>query len=376
MPDGFNYRFWLHAHSHVMLLGWLFNALFANLLAAFVPPDRQPRYRTLFWVLQAAVLGMLLTFPVQGYAAFSIAFSTLHMVAAYVFAWRFLTDTRTVADRFASRWVQWGLWFMVLSSAGPFALGAIKANGLGRTHWYDLAVYFYLHFQYNGWLVFAAAGLFFRWAAANRIPFRTTDAGRFFVCMAAACVPAYALSALWTQPPVWVYAVGLAAAGLQIVGLVFFLRSLRGTAPALRAATGVFTGRLWAVAFWAFLLKTVLQGALAFPAMAQLSYAQRNIVIAYLHLVFIGLLSFFLIGLAAQLRLLNAGSRWVRVGVLFWISSFVLHEVLLVAQPFVPEINVWFYPAMLGVSAAMWLSVVLLGWGSRRLPPTSAGRFE
>ncbi|MCU0355278.1 MAG: hypothetical protein MUD08_16310, partial [Cytophagales bacterium] len=86
MPDGFNYRFWLHAHSHVMLLGWLFNALFANLLAAFVPPDRQPRYRTLFWVLQAAVLGMLLTFPVQGYAAFSIAFSTLHMVAAYVFA--------------------------------------------------------------------------------------------------------------------------------------------------------------------------------------------------------------------------------------------------------------------------------------------------
>ncbi|MCU0791940.1 MAG: hypothetical protein MUE42_03620, partial [Opitutaceae bacterium] len=64
---GFAYGHWLHAHSHTAFLGFVFNAFFAFALTRFVPAGERPAYRKLFVVLVVAVLGMLVTFPIQGY---------------------------------------------------------------------------------------------------------------------------------------------------------------------------------------------------------------------------------------------------------------------------------------------------------------------
>lgn len=91
---GLRYGYVLHAHSHVAFLGWIFNAFIALALAHFVVPAERPRYRRVFLVAQVAVAGMLLTYPVQGYAAASIASSTLHMICAAVFAVKLLRRHR------------------------------------------------------------------------------------------------------------------------------------------------------------------------------------------------------------------------------------------------------------------------------------------
>jgi hypothetical protein len=84
--DGVVYSYVLHAHSHVMFLGWVFNVL----IIAFTTEFAEVRgFKILFWFLQFCVLGMLISFPLQGYGVFSITFSTLHTFAALVFIIQF-----------------------------------------------------------------------------------------------------------------------------------------------------------------------------------------------------------------------------------------------------------------------------------------------
>jgi len=104
------YPFWLHAHSHVVLLGWTFNALFLAVCAQFLPDQRSVAYNRLWVGFQVAVLGMLVFFPMQGYATSSIAFSTLHVVLSYYMVWRLRTDLRD-DRRLSARLLRWGLFF-------------------------------------------------------------------------------------------------------------------------------------------------------------------------------------------------------------------------------------------------------------------------
>src|SRR5690606_36682010 len=67
-PLGINYRFLPHAHSHVAMLGWVYLMLYVLFVHYFVP-EKKPVYNRLFWATQLAVLGMLFSFPFQGYAA-------------------------------------------------------------------------------------------------------------------------------------------------------------------------------------------------------------------------------------------------------------------------------------------------------------------
>ncbi|HEY4652331.1 MAG TPA: hypothetical protein VIG72_13000, partial [Pontibacter sp.] len=93
---GLNYKFLLHAHSHAALLGWLYPAVVISLLHAYLPPEVRNRkvYFRQFWLSQGAVLGMLLSFPVQGYGAVSITFSTAHILLSYWFIVRFRKDAK------------------------------------------------------------------------------------------------------------------------------------------------------------------------------------------------------------------------------------------------------------------------------------------
>ena len=85
-PIGFNYRFLTHAHSHVAMLGWVYLMLFTLIVHYFIP-EKKPIYNRLFWLTEVAVVGMMLSFPLQGYAAISISFSTLHIFCSYYFVY-------------------------------------------------------------------------------------------------------------------------------------------------------------------------------------------------------------------------------------------------------------------------------------------------
>ena len=67
------YKFFVHTHSHIALLGWVYLALTTLLYKLFVQNSNlDKKYEHVFWFTQFTLIGMLLTFPFKVYALFSI----------------------------------------------------------------------------------------------------------------------------------------------------------------------------------------------------------------------------------------------------------------------------------------------------------------
>lgn len=79
-----NFRYVVHAHSHIALLGWVYLGLSALIYKMYFSEAKKGKtYKRIFWFTQITLLGMLFTFPFTGYAALSITFSTLFLFARF-----------------------------------------------------------------------------------------------------------------------------------------------------------------------------------------------------------------------------------------------------------------------------------------------------
>src|SRR6187431_1834301 len=114
---GLIYPYWLHAHSHIMFLGWVFNVLYLAYVLEFIPSAKHKRYQTLFIVMQVLLLGMLVSFPIQGYGAVSITISTLHTVSVGIFYAWFFRDTRDNDKIISLKYARMSLIFFLISAA-------------------------------------------------------------------------------------------------------------------------------------------------------------------------------------------------------------------------------------------------------------------
>jgi len=326
-----NYKYLLHAHSHFAFSGWITTALFTALVYILsrsgVVIGRA--YTYMFRLLQVSSFGMLLSFPVQGYGAVSIFFSALGMVFSWWFAWRYYRDMRrSTLPPLVCKWIGASLFFHVLSGAGPLMLAYCMTHHLGQAFYFN-SVYFFLHFQYNGWFTFALGGLLFHVAERYRVGVSGIMGRWFFRFMAMACIPAYCLSVLWMSPPKWVVALaawGAAAHGLALVIFVWLIWHSR------RQWSGLLSGGtkwLWRFSGMAWVIKISLQGLTVIPAMGNFAFGFRPVIIAYLHLVMLVFASLFLVGFFLREKLLDSRPGLWRYGFATFVSGVLLNEVFL-----------------------------------------------
>ncbi len=146
-PLPFNFKYMLHAHSHTMLLGWLLPALVLLIYRQW-DIEIPIAHKRIFYTMTLAVVGMLLSFPFQGYAAVSITFSTLHLWLSYVLLFKIFKLSRS--HGLSGKLLRTGIILFYLASIGPYSLGPLMANQMQSSPWYDQAIFFYLHFLYNG----------------------------------------------------------------------------------------------------------------------------------------------------------------------------------------------------------------------------------
>ncbi|MFC5269773.1 hypothetical protein [Adhaeribacter terreus] len=366
--EGINFKNFLHAHSHVALLGWLFSAFYLAFLPTYLPENhaRKKIYSWLFWLAQTSVLGMLISFPIQGYALFSITFSTLHILFSYAFIYRFLKDCKSselvkTQHKLSFRFIKASLFFLALSSLGPWVMGPIMATGNSFTELYYNAIYFYLHFQYNGWFTFAALGLFFWLLEHYQITFNRQKATVFFKLIFRACLPAYLLSVLWIKPDAWIYIIAGISALMQVIALVLFTRISLSFWPQLFRKLNSWSRALMLLAFTAFSLKILMQAVSAFPYFADLTYKLRHFIIGYLHLVLIGFVSLFLFGWFLQLGWISLRNRMAKIGLVAFLLAFLLTEGLLFLQGIfywaklgmIPHYDWWMFGLSVGLPAGL-----------------------
>ena len=325
---GINYTFFLHGHSHIMFLGWIFNALYIGFVNNHINESHHRFFGRLFLGLQLLVVAMLISFPIQGYGMFSILFSTLHTVGAIIFTFQFFRSTQSTTT---SIWyARIALLFFVLSAAGPFSLGYLMANDMG-TNWYFFSIYFYLHFQYNGFFLFGIMSLLLSVIEQKKIRFDSSRAKRIGLIMAIACVPAYLLSVLWSNPGYTFNIIGALSAVAQVIAFLMLITLVTDNGVELRKNLPKVSTAFLFIAGFAFAIKLILQFLSAAPAVAQMTIELRPIVIAYLHLVLLIVISLCLFVWYIEQNLIP---RFLASqAIALYILSFAGMEVALILAP-------------------------------------------
>lgn len=340
---GIRYTYFLHAHSHLMFLGWVFNILFLAFTEHHLAVRKMRQYAIFFGALQLLVVAMAISFPIQGYGVWSIIFSTLHTLAIMAFVPIFFV--RAKGDTTVSAWFARAAWiFFTISTAGPFSLGYLMANGMGNSVWYNFSIYYYLHFQYNGFFIFGILSLFFHLLESRKIPFSRRAALRFGKWTAFACVPAYTLSVLFAKPGLLFNWIGLLAATGQLIALGYFAQHVFRIRADLSRHFRPHVMILFKFAAVSFVAKNILQVVSAHSEVASMAYSMRPIVIGYLHLVLVGVVTFFLLGWYFDRQLLHY--KRAKAGIPLLVAGFLGSELCLVLLPWWSQLGIMTSPSL------------------------------
>ena len=285
----FDYLDWLETHSHVMFLGWATMALFYFILKKLKGNISNLTFLALI-LFEITVLALFVSFPSGGYGSWSVMLLSLNMAAGIILLIIIYRRSRGEKN-IGWKYIRSGLFFMAFSALGPLTLGPVIALGYRSSVWYNLLIYFYLHFQYNGWFFMALAGLYLLQAEMqeekNR---RFLELGRKIYILS--IILTYPLSLLnQGYSPVLNVLGGMGAIAQITFTVLFILRLVRpagNTTPEMKARVNI----LLLIAILVLLVKQVLQVLSSLPSLAEYAFSNRNIIIAYLHLVLIGFVSF------------------------------------------------------------------------------------
>ena len=354
-----DYKNMLHGHSHFAFGGWVMPALFGLILKNFPQLEQRVAFRhwrTIALLILLSAYGMLVTFPLMGYKLLSVFFSTLSIAASFYLAfviWKALPALKPSASL---KFLNAGLFYMVFSSIGPLATGPLIAMGKTGTPLYFDVIYFYLHFQYNGWFLFALLALFYQYIEKKGI---NTNGKKVFLLLNLSCIPTYFLSVLWHQPSIVFNIIGGLAALIQCFALVYLIKDAR-----LMKLGNRLVKFLLSLSLASIVAKIILQFFSAWPSLAAMAYQQRNFVIAYLHLVLLGGISLFIIAWNFRSYFV-ATTRLVRAGIIIFIAAFVCTEFLLIALPLSSILNFHlphYSLLMLFFSMLLPIGIGLFGW--------------
>ncbi len=323
----------LHSHSHFAFTGWVTQVLMALIIQVVSEQKGVPlfgKYRVLLWLNLISAYGMLLSFAIQGYGWVSISFSTLSIFVSYFFAvWVWRDFNRLPHQQLNHWWFKAAVVWSALSSIGAFALAVMMATKTVHQNWYLLAVYWFLHFQYNGWFLFACLGLLFY--QLKKAGVESASYKSIFGLFTWACIPAYFLSALWLHLPLWANVLIGAAAVLQIIGWVIFIKQLRIVITTLFGSAAKVAKWLFLLSGLAFSIKILLQLGSTIPSLSDLAFGFRPIVIGYLHLVLLGVVTLFIIGYCFLTKIIIPHKVNV-LGAFIFTGGVLLNECLLMLQ--------------------------------------------
>lgn len=327
----------LHAHSHFVFQGWISLVLFCVFVVFFLPKEiaEKKSYAILFWVMQLAAFGMLATFLYAGYYPLSIAFSTLTQLAFYWFAIQFWIDIRKTETHRVAQWFVIGALICgIISSLGPYALGYYSATGTSSALSIRTSIYFYLHFQYNGWFLFAIFAIFINWFH-KRFFMHKNELKWFFIFTALSIIPGYALSIIGYYKTPGVMINSYFSVITQATAMFFFSKFIFTNYQKIKSQLTTFVRRLWYIAFLSLWLKVIMQSLSLSPELANVAFSFRPLVIGYLHLVFICIVTFFLFGYLIQFQKLKFSHSYAAYyGILIFVLFSLANEFILFLQAF------------------------------------------
>lgn len=322
----------LHAHSHFAFSGWITHSIYVIIIYFVINKIKSihsKQYKIILITNLICSYGMLLSFFFTGYSFVSIALSTLTIINSCFLTYYLFKDFRKIEVSHPSvPWFKAAMCFNLISCLGTFYLAYMMASRNFNEHWYLASVYFYLHFQYNGFFTFACFGLAI-YKLPKYLPNYVYNKWIFYLFLGS-CIFAFFLSILWAKIPIWLYIIVLLAAIVQIIAWSLFIKditkALKGNNYLSRFSKFIFT-----FVALAFTIKLLLQLGSTHPQLSKLAFGFRPVVIAYLHLVLLAVISIFLIGYFYTNGLINITKKTTKAVYVFMVGVF-LNELILAIQ--------------------------------------------
>ncbi|WP_108867543.1 hypothetical protein [Aquimarina aquimarini] len=336
-----NYKYIVHAHSHIALLGWVYVAIITIFYRLYLDQcGAEKYYRIIFWCTQVTLVGMLLSFPFQGYALFSIIFSTLFLFTSYWYVWFFIKNIPSSYKTTKSyKCIKTALWYMVVSSVGPWALGAIM-NTLGAgSVWYKLAIYFYLHFQYNGWMILALFGAMFYVLEKQNLKISNKNFNRFFIGINISIVLTFFLSILWTEPSGFYYFLAGIGCLFQVLAFILFIKIMLDSGLIANKILSKLQLQIIQTVVVLMTVKIVLQLLSSIPYFANLATTILDFTIGYLHWTFLGVISVGLFFFLEYFSLIKIPKK----GYYIYMLGFVLTELFIFYKGMIVWLDLSFF---------------------------------
>lgn len=325
-----------HSHSHFAFSGWISHTLMVLMIVFLEKRTKNienrltEKYNKILIANLICAYGMLVFFIIQGYGLFSIIFSTSSIIVSCVFAYYFVKDLKLISDDDLSKnWFKTALFFNVISSFGTFALAYMMISKNIHQNEYLASIYYYLHFQYNGWFFFACMGLLFSFLQLKSS--ENSFFKRAFWLFFASCIPAYFLSTLWLDLPIWIYLITVIAAFVQVYTWFRFLIIIIKTKREFLYNFPFFLRYILLFVAFALSIKFLLQLGSTIPVLSKLAFGFRPIVIAYLHLVLLAIISLFLLFYIYANHLIQFNNQ-IKRGVIIFSIGVLLNEIILAIQ--------------------------------------------
>jgi len=354
----------LEAHSHFAFTGWISQTLMVLMVMSiqrFLDERAIKIYKAIFIANLVCAYCMLISFTFTGYGVISIAFSSLSILISYYFSWHFIKHLRTTAKSSASKnWYIAALTFNILSSFGTYALVYMMVTKSMPELGYLGSIYFFLHFQYNGWFLFGCFGLLWD-KLCELVPEMQSNKSVFWMFFLA-CLPAYFLSTLWMNFPPWLYWIIVLSAIVQVIAWGKLLLLIRQHIKVIKNSLEVFSKYIFLFVAITCSIKFLLQLFSTIPVISKLAFGFRPIVIAYLHLVLLAVISVFILAWLFSFNFIKT-NKLSKTALLIFIGGVFLNEFALMIQGVasfsyfpVPHIN----EALFIIAVVMLLGAVLL----------------
>lgn len=197
---------------------------------------------------------------------------------------------------------------------------------LGPTSiWYKTSIYFYLHFQYNGWFILALLGMLFFFLEERGVQFNSQKFKSVLLLLNFGIIFTVFLSALWFVPPKIFFILGGIGAVVQILAFFDLYWILKEHFPIIKKEFGNHSLLFLKIAGYLMAVKLLMQLSSAHPYMANLAFRLKDFVIGYLHLVFLGIVITTLLAFLKYFRLIHLPKSFVWL----FLIAFATTEILI-----------------------------------------------
>ena len=329
-----DYNRLLDAHFHFAFGAWVTLALAVLFIYGIHPSEivLKPSYR---WLPVGILLSswlLLIASPLPANSAGASTCSVIFILVTYVFSGALiLAIRRALVSKTVKMLAISALVCLILSSTGVFALAYLFATKSLNPFAYRDALYTYLHFEYNGFFTLGVFALLFHKLDRSMTDQSKVKAFQFSLMLVLSIVPSLFLTYLWRDPND-VYRI-IAVCGsimllitfISFVRLAFSLRDISMRATPLMRTVGY-------ISMLSFGLKIFLQVFTLFPAIGNAVFGDRPVIIGFLHLVFLGFVTLFLMAWFAFHGFLDLKQSFTRFALVVFTVAILLNEAALMTQ--------------------------------------------